>query len=107
MSKKNKQKKHSKIEQRQEEVKSESSVKMVFSEDKFLVSAANRAEDMKIPKYKAGVVYEIAQENVARWVKRGGKVLTSEAQKVEEQNPVNEEPVESSDETSEDGIKAE
>lgn len=43
-------------------------VKMVFAEDKFY-------NDPNVPLYKAGELYDIPENMVSRWLKRGGTIV--------------------------------
>ncbi len=46
--------------------------KMRFKENKFL-------HDPNVPYFEAGKIYEVAKENVERWLKRGGTLIDEEA----------------------------
>ncbi len=46
--------------------------KMRFKENKYL-------HDRNVPYFEAGKIYEVAKENVERWLKRGGTLIDEEA----------------------------
>lgn len=86
---------------------SEKTVKMRFSVNQFYVTADNREHDMATPLYEAGKVYDVPEHMVARWLKRGGDIVSGEQptkveEKVEIQEPQIEESVEAETESVED-----
>lgn len=68
---------------------------MKFNRDMFY-------NDLNIPLYRAGVVYEIDEKMVSRWIKRGGEVVTEKPSKVEGPSK---EPVEGQEKKLEDKAK--
>ncbi len=51
---------------------------MRFSVDQYHVRAKSKESDLKNPFYRAGQVYTIRPENIARWLKRGGQIIVGE-----------------------------
>lgn len=75
-----------KSKKKKEVVHDSSTVKMTFNKDMFF-------QDRNVPLYRAGQVYTIPSRNVAKWLKRGGVIVTDQK------------PVESSPEKVEDKIE--
>lgn len=76
--------------------------KMKFSKDMFYTNP-------NVPLYCAGKVYDVEDNMVARWLKRGGEIVSATPPKVEVPKPVvdsdTKEPVEPVDEKAEDNSK--
>jgi len=84
-------------------------VKMLFTSKQYYVTAANRIKDLHTPLYEAGKVYDIQENMVERWLKRGAQVydVKAKVQPPAQVEKPKEEPVEDKEEKSEDEAKPE
>lgn len=75
----------------------EKTVTMKFSADMFY-------NDLESPLYEKGKTYEVPERMVARWLKRGGKIVDgTEVEEEETTEAIPKDPVEAGEKTSDDG----